>query len=190
MAVLKDTVRDLVEQYWATLLLGFVALHLLVNKYGRGLNSIPGPFLAGFSNVWRVLDTLCSNPAETQIRLHRQLNSHFVRIGPRVVSISDPTLIPIIYGFHCPFPKTRLYSIVELWYGGECVPGLFETSDEDHHARIRKPIAGAYGMTATMDFEPAVDSTTEIFVSRLDRFTLSGEPFDLEVWLYRYAFDV
>ena len=163
---------------------------LLLNKYGKGLNDVPGPLLAGFSDLWRVSNTMFSNPTEHLIRLHRQCNSNFVRIGPRVVSVSDPDLIPTIYGIKTPFKKTEFYSIIDLWHEGRFVNSMFETRDEEYHARIRRPIANAYSTAAVMEFEPAVDSTVELLMSKLDHFIASGESVPLEKWLQYYTFDV
>ncbi|KIY00865.1 uncharacterized protein Z520_03531 [Fonsecaea multimorphosa CBS 102226] len=188
--VLLEQIQQLAQHLWPILLLGFLIARLLINKYGGNLNSIPGPFFAGFTNLWRVFNSLLSNPTETQIQLHRKFNSRFVRIGPRVVSISDPDLIPTIYGTKSDFTKTKFYSVAELMYEGRCTPGLFESYDEAYHAQIRKPIVNAYSMTTILDFEPAVDSTTSLLISKLDCFVASKKPLDLEVWLHRYAFDV
>ncbi|EXJ54980.1 uncharacterized protein A1O5_12891 [Cladophialophora psammophila CBS 110553] len=187
---LPEQIQELFQRSWPILLLGFFIARLLINKYGGNLDSIPGPFFAGFTNLWRVLNTLLSDPTETQIQLHRSLHSNFVRIGPRVVSISDPKLIPTIYGIKSEFTKTSFYSIAELWYEGKCTPSLFECRDEAYHAQIRKPLVNAYRMATMIDFEPAVNSTTELFMSKMDHLVVSGKPVKLEVWLHRYAFDV
>ncbi|KAH0837201.1 cytochrome P450 [Fonsecaea pedrosoi] len=187
---LPEQILEFLQHSWTVLLLGFLIARLLINKYGGNLNSIPGPFIAGFSNLWRVLNTLLSNPAETQISLHRKHNSRFVRIGPRVVSISDPNLIPTIYGIKSDFKKTKFYSIAELWYEGRCTPGLFESRDEAYHAQIRKPIVNAYSLSTILEFEPAVNSTVALLISKLDQLAASGRPLNLGLWLYRFAFDV
>lgn len=163
---------------------------LLVNKFGGGLNGVPGPFLAGFTNLWRVFDTSFSDPTTNLIRLHQKWKSTFVRIGPRVVSVADPDLIKTIYGVDSQFTKTEFYSIIDLWHEGQFTHSLFESRDEGYHARIRKPIAHAYSMTTMIDFEPAVDSTIELLMTKWAPYVASGEPVPLEVWLQRYTFDV
>ena len=177
-------------RYLPLLILVLLLGRLLVNKYGTGLNSIPGPFLAGFTNLWRVLDTSFSNPTENLVLLHRNLNSDFVRIGPRVVSVADPDLIPTIYGIGTKLRKTEFYSIIDLWHEGQFTHSLFESRDEDYHSRIRRPIANAYSMSTLVEFEPAVDSTVELFTSKLGQFVDSGKSFALEKWLQYYTFDV
>ncbi|EXJ58248.1 hypothetical protein A1O7_05673 [Cladophialophora yegresii CBS 114405] len=144
-------------------------VRLLINKCGSGLNSIAGPFLAGFTNLRRVFITSFSDPVEHLVHLHRKFNSHFVRLGPRVVSISDPALIPTIYGINTDFRKTEFYPIIDLWHNGKFAHSLCEHRDEDYHTRIRRSVANAFSMTAVMESEPAVDSTVELLMSKLDQ---------------------
>jgi hypothetical protein len=163
----------------------------VVNKYyRRPLNSIPGPFLAGFTDLWRFFDALFANPHETHIKLHRQTGSSLVRIGPRTVSVSDPALIPKIYGLNSGFTKTKFYTLHMLSYNGQFTPSLFTTLDETYHSKYKRPIANAYSMSTMVDFEPLIDSTSALFMSRLDEFVASKDIFDFGQWLQMYAFDV
>nr|KAK5441755.1 hypothetical protein LTR18_006677 [Exophiala xenobiotica] len=174
-----------------SLLVGLILIHLVVNKYyRRQLNSIPGPFLAGFTDLWRFFDALFANPHETHIKLHRQTGSSLVRIGPRTVSVSDPALIPKIYGLNSGFTKTKFYTLHMLSYNGQFTPSLFTTLDETYHSKYKRPIANAYSMSTMVDFEPLIDSTSALFMSRLDEFVASKDIFDFGQWLQMYAFDV
>ncbi|KAK5189537.1 hypothetical protein LTR99_001844 [Exophiala xenobiotica] len=174
-----------------SLLVGSILIHLVVNKYyRRQLNSIPGPFLAGFTDLWRFFDALFANPHETHIKLHRQTGSSLVRIGPRTVSVSDPALIPKIYGLNSGFTKTKFYTLHMLSYNGQFTPSLFTTLDETYHSKYKRPIANAYSMSTMVDFEPLIDSTSALFMSRLDEFVASKDIFDFGQWLQMYAFDV
>ncbi|EXJ91225.1 hypothetical protein A1O1_04335 [Capronia coronata CBS 617.96] len=183
-------VHSLAQTHWVALVFGLLLARLLFNKYGRKLNSIPGPFLAGFSDLWRFFDACCATPHETHIRLHRETNSHFVRVGPRTISISDPTLIPTIYGINSGFTKTEFYTIAMLPFEGKVTPALFTARDEHNHALYKKPIAHAYSMSTMVEYEPLVDSTASLFMSKLDEFAAIGAILDFGVWLQRYAFDV
>ena len=181
-------------QIWAgrpftVLLFSLLLVKLLTNKYGRGLHTIPGPFLASFTNLWRMFNTAFSNSTVNLIHLHEKLNSSFVRLGPNVVSISDPDLIERIYGLNSGFTKTAFYSIIDQWYKGKFTHSLFESRDEKYHTQIRRPIASAYSMSTMLTFESAVDSTMELLMFKWDRLATSGEPFKLEVWLQRFTFD-
>lgn len=187
---LFDVAKQMFLEHWLRAAITLFLIKLLLNKYGRKLNTIPGPFLAGFTDFWRFLDCLVSTPHETHINLHRRLNSSLVRIGPRTVSVSDPDLIPKIYGLNSGFTKTEFYTLHMLSYHGQFTPSLFTTLDEGYHAKYKRPIANAYSMSTLVDFEPLIDSTSALFMSRLDEFCESGKTCDFGKWLQMYAFDV
>ena len=165
-------------------------VHLLRNKYQPSISSIPGPPLAGFTNLWRFWDALTRTPHDTHIALHRQYNSPLVRVGPRSVSFSDPEWIRNVYGLTSGLTKTRFYDMFVLPYRGEYTRSLFTTLDEQYHQTYKRPIANAYSMSTLVEFEPLVDSTTRLLLQRLDEFVSAGSVVDLGVWLQMYAFDV
>lgn len=68
----------------------------ILNKYGRGLHNIPGPWIAGFSDLWRLFLVRRRHAQEEHIALHQKYGP-IVRLGPRAVSIADPDAIKIIY---------------------------------------------------------------------------------------------
>ena len=74
---------------------------LLVTRYVLAylqspLKSIPGPFLAKFSDIWRFLNHYGQTHIETQRKLHEQ-HGDIVRLGPNTVSVADASLIKTIY---------------------------------------------------------------------------------------------
>lgn len=74
---------------------------------------------------------------------------------------------------------------------GKRVASLVFTMDEALHAKMKKPIAAAYSLSTLKEFEPLIDSTTAVFLSRLDElFADTGKVCDLSTWLGWYAFDV
>ena len=172
------------------IVLASIGLHLLRNKYRPHLRRIPGPAIAGYTDLWRFINCLTSTPHQTHIDLHRKYASKFIRIGPRTISISDTTLIPKIYGLNSGFTKTAFYSLSMPPYKGQFTPSLFTTRDEEYHAKHRRPIASAYSMSTLVEVEPLIDSTTSLFMRRLDEFAAEGQMFDLGLWLQMFAFDV
>ena len=48
-------------------------------------------------------------------------------------------------------------------------PSLFNTTDEQFHARLRKVVSNAYAMSTLVTFEPLVDTTTIAFLEQLKR---------------------
>jgi hypothetical protein len=91
-------------RYGATLLLVALITQILYNKYGHGINSIPGPALASVTGLWRFALVTGRRPELKHIELHRKYGS-IVRLGPNVVSVSDPKAIKIIYAINAGFVK-------------------------------------------------------------------------------------
>ncbi|EPE03093.1 pisatin demethylase [Ophiostoma piceae UAMH 11346] len=172
-------------QSWALIFLGSVSLHLLRNRFGGGLNSIPGPPLAAWTDLWRLCVVWKRRPELAHVALHETYGS-VVRLGPRTVSVGDIEAVKVIYGLNAGFVK----SIAK----GHALPSLFNTTDEKFHAKLRRAVSNAYAMSTLVGFEPFVDSTTTEFVRQLrlqfaDRCDASGVC-DFGSWLQYYAFDV
>ena len=182
--------QSYVALYYKQLLLVLFFGHFIYNKLRRHVYSIPGPPLAGFSNLWRFWDALTAVQHDTHINLHRKYKSSVVRVGPKVVSVSDPTFIPRIYGLNSGYTKTAFYNMFVLPLNGQYTRSLFTTLDEKYHQTYKRPIAGAYSMSSIVEFEPFVDSTTKLFMTRLDEFVESKTQLNFGVWLQMYAFDV
>jgi cytochrome P450 len=51
-------------------------------------------------------------------------------------------------------------------------------------------VASAYSLSSILELEAAVDSCTEVFISKLRSFAYQKTPVDLGMWLQYYAFDV
>lgn len=68
------------------------------------LKDIPGPSLAKFTNLWRVHDYIHLISPETQKKLHAK-HGVAVRLGPNLVALNDPALIPVIYNARGTFRK-------------------------------------------------------------------------------------
>lgn len=68
------------------------------------LRKLPGPFLARFSGLYRLSMVYRGKAPEG----YRALHNHYgkiVRAGPSHVSISDPSVIPIVYGLGSKYLK-------------------------------------------------------------------------------------
>ncbi|KAF5006060.1 hypothetical protein FDECE_7542 [Fusarium decemcellulare] len=189
MSLLNDVVGLLARHYRVLALLGCL-IYFAFNKFRRNIYGIPGPRLAGFTNWWRFWDALTRKQHETHINLHNKYKSTIVRVGPGIVSISDPDWIPKVYGLNSGFTKTRFYDMFVLPYHGQFTRSLFTTLDEKYHQVYKRPIASAYSMSTLVEFEPFVDNTTRVFMKRLDEFADSGAELDFGTWLQMYAFDV
>ena len=81
-----------------------LAIRLTHNRFGYGITAIPGPVLAPYTDLWRLLLVRSRRPEVAHIRLHEK-HGALVRLGPNVVSVSDPEAIKIIYGLASGFSK-------------------------------------------------------------------------------------
>ncbi|KGO49055.1 Cytochrome P450, E-class, group I [Penicillium expansum] len=169
-------------------LIAFV-LRLLTNRFKRGLRDIPGPTIAKWTRLWKLHSVWKGDHHTTAIDLHRK-HGYLVRIGPNHVSVSDPTAVPIIYGLNKGFTKTALYPIQSISWNKKAQVNLFSGRDEKFHREQKRQVANAYSMTSLLELEPAVDSCTRIFASKLGSQADQKKPIDLGVWLQYYAFDV
>lgn len=88
--------------------LGLTIVALLVylarNYFTPGVVSIPGPFAAKFSNLWRFVDVARGRPDITLHKLHQKYGD-YVRLGPNVVSVRNPDVLKTIYGINKGFRK-------------------------------------------------------------------------------------
>lgn len=84
----------------------FVAFQCLYNRYRGGLGAIPGPFLASFSNLWKVLSVYRDEMPQRNIAAHRKYGP-VVRIGPNHVSFSTPKALQIIHASRKAYTKVR-----------------------------------------------------------------------------------
>ena len=95
------------------LFLGLIAARLLTNKFGNGINHIPGPWLASFSDIWRFLLVWGRRPEVAHRALHAKYGS-LVRIGPRTVIASEPDAIKTIYALNAGFTKVNRFSLLRF----------------------------------------------------------------------------
>lgn len=68
------------------------------------LKSFPGEWSTRFTNAWRFFDVWAEHPEITHINLHKQHGSA-VRMGPNIVSLSDPGLIGKVFSTRSPWKK-------------------------------------------------------------------------------------
>ncbi|RSL42791.1 hypothetical protein CEP54_015358 [Fusarium duplospermum] len=174
-------------------LLAGILLRLLVNKYGQGLNNVPGPWLAGFTDLWRLFIVRGRRAQEVHIELHKRYGP-MARLGPRAVSVADPDAIKIIYSPSSGYSKAAFYPVQQALAKGNRLETMFNTANDRYHARLRRSVSNAYAMSTLVAFEPFVDPTSTEFLKQLkSRFAdRPGDEgiCDFGAWLQYYAFDV
>ncbi|KAK0625755.1 Cytochrome P450 monooxygenase mpaDE [Lasiodiplodia hormozganensis] len=167
-----------------------IVVRLLYNKYANGINHIPGPFLASFTDLWRLWIVWKRRPEVVHIRLHAQYGS-LVRIGPNTVIVSDSQAAKQIYALNAGFIKSDFYPVQQTIAKGRPLLTMFSSTDEAFHAKLRRAVSNAYAMSSIVQYEPLVDSTAKAFLSELTRrYANRDEACDFGTWLQYYAFDV
>lgn len=82
----------------------FVSILLINQRYGAGLQRIPGPLLASLTDLWRFSVVWDSKMPQQSLRLHRK-HGPLVRLGPRYISASSREAIHAIYRAGTGFQK-------------------------------------------------------------------------------------
>ena len=85
-------------------LLILLVIHLLWNKFKPGLLKIPGPPIAAYTRLWRLINIWKGNAHLTAIELHKKYGP-LVRVGPKHISVGDPREISNIYTIKGDFTK-------------------------------------------------------------------------------------
>ena len=169
--------------------LSLLVIFSVFQNYQR-LRSIPGPFLAKFSNLWRFVSVLKRSPEHTQLKLHQQ-HGALVRLGPNCVSVQGAEYNPQIYGIGKGFIKSDYYAVFQNVVNGRRAASLVAMTNESDHARTKRAIANAYALSTLVEFEVLVDSTIRVFLEVLGRrFAQTGQVCDLGKYLQYFAFDV
>ena len=86
-------------------LAGVALIHrLLSDAFAPGLKDIPGPWLARFTDLWKLLQAR-DGTAMTGMRAAQARYGDVVRIGPRDVLVSEPGAIEQVFGVKANWPK-------------------------------------------------------------------------------------
>ncbi|KAL1845569.1 hypothetical protein Plec18170_009704 [Paecilomyces lecythidis] len=157
------------------------------------LNSIPGPFLAKWTNLWRLFDVWGGRCELTQKLLHEKYGP-VVRLGPNCVSVGrpDPNLIAKLYGIKGDCLKTNFYHSNSVFQDGDIIYTLFSETNNVRHAQMKRPIAQIYSPNGVRALEPHIDKTISCFTRRLKQEFIMGEKdkiCDLDRWLSYYSWD-
>ena len=113
--------------YWLPILIPCILLFHFVPAYWR-LRHIPGPTLAAFTDLWRLVVVWGGRAEISYFDLHKKYGD-LVRVGPNCISVSKPDVIQSIYGIGKGFVKASCKSVQQAamanlrdsptstWYG-------------------------------------------------------------------------
>ena len=84
-------------EVWILGLSALAIARLLFFRYKKGFSKYNGPFLASFTDLWRVFHTHSNMNKPPMIDLHEKYGD-IVRVGPNILSFGNPEAIKDIYG--------------------------------------------------------------------------------------------
>lgn len=181
-----------VTAHWILVLVGAFVVRALYKRYASPLRHYPGPFLASFSRLWKVISTASGNTHLEHIELHRKYGP-VVRIAPNEVSLSSPEAARNLLSAGKRFHKTDFYGV----FPPPENPDIFTEVREDVHAQKKRVANVPYSMGAMQQLSPFINDTIESFMGKIDGHILSqvgksekGRVFDLGAYLHYFAFDV
>ena len=170
-----------------TLLAAYTA-YAALSRYWK-LKHIPGPLAAKFTDLLRVYYVKTKRSHIIHQDLHHRYGD-LVRLGPSMVSVSDPAAVPVVYPMRPGLPKGPFYQAFIPYMKGGSVPAIFTTQDEQMHRQLKSPVASLYSLSNVVTFEKFVDEVLQVLCRQVDGYVASGETFDLADWLQYFAFDV
>ncbi|KAI0850792.1 cytochrome P450 [Daldinia vernicosa] len=161
----------------ASLLIVGIVSRLLWNRFRKDLRDIPGPKVAAYTGLWRLLDIRTGQAHKNAIKLHKKYVP-LVRIGPNHVSITDTRQIDHIYGMKSKYTK------------GKAEPHVFTMRDPTVHRESKKTLANAYSPTSLLAYELAVDECINLLLYQIEKLASEKKPVDLGAWMSYCTFDV
>ncbi|KAK6815036.1 hypothetical protein RU639_008578 [Aspergillus parasiticus] len=178
-------------------LVPIVALGLLVAYYVAGylkqwhLHDLPGPFIAGFSRIWLILQVRQGHRSLVVNDLHRRCGK-IVRLAPNHISVADESAIQAIYGHANGFLKSNFYNafLNVDW-------SIFTTRSRAEHTRKRKIVSHAFSARSLAQVEQYAHNNMELLVRQWQKMVDSQEglddPYaviDARVWCNYLTFDI
>ncbi|EAQ87743.1 hypothetical protein CHGG_04362 [Chaetomium globosum CBS 148.51] len=154
------------------------------------LRKYPGPFLAGYTNFWRLAQVYSGNYQERIKKLHDKYGP-VVRIGPNLLDLDYPELIKTIYSTDGKWLKTQYYENNSAMVNGKQTFHIFSTTDPAEHARMKRPVAKYFSLAHVLALESHMDSVITDLLKHIDtRFVKTKKPCDLGEWIAFYAWDL
>ncbi|KAI1627046.1 cytochrome P450 [Exophiala viscosa] len=153
--------------------------------------SIPGPFLAGFTDLWRWRAQNSRGYSARLVHLH-QTYGKLVRLGPNHISISDPDAVPIVYTTNPVWHKAPSYHPAAPISGGRAVPSIIAMTEAQHTA-VRRSVGSAFTTNSLLDYESAIEASGNDLLEALEKQTSLDITHYLQLWavdvLMRLAFN-
>ncbi|KFZ09072.1 hypothetical protein V502_08962 [Pseudogymnoascus sp. VKM F-4520 (FW-2644)] len=174
------------QAWWYIIVPLLVCIRYLIQRYASSLRRYPGPTLASYSRLWKVLSVASGHTELDHIALHRKYGP-IVRIAPNELSFSSPKIARDILAAGKGFSKTDFYSV----FPPPDNPDIFTETREPVHAQKKRIAAPPYSMNAMLHQSPYIEDLVNLMVSKLDVYANQPEHVcNLGDWLHFLPFDV
>jgi len=134
----------------------------------HGIRSIPGPWLAKFTDAWIGRVAARGHRSETVHEMHKK-HGKFVRLAPNHVSVADPDALQVVYAHGNGSLKSNFYDAFVSIHRG-----LFNTRSRSEHARKRKIVSNIFSMKNTLGFEPYIRVHVNSLLDQWDKLCDGG----------------
>lgn len=186
--MIKQTLL-VVRSYGYALVAVLIICRLLFNRYQKGMNKVPGPFLNSISTIPRLWSVYRSQSHTLDIELHRKYDK-IVRLAPKIVSVSDASEITQMYGITTKFVKSEFFKLGAFTDDkGEYIDDPFSTKDRKIHSRLKRGAANAYSLNNVVKMEPFINKVTDRLLNMLDEYAETKKVCNLGDILKNYAMD-
>ncbi|KAJ1327353.1 cytochrome P450 family 628 [Microdochium nivale] len=164
----------------------FAALYssmMVYRSWFHPLRRFPGPFWAKFSQFWGVLKTAPKTDHFRHLdRMHQQYGE-YVRVGPNLLSVSDPELVEPMHNTHTKFTKAEWYD------AGHPMTSLHQMRDRaEHDKRRRFGWDKAFTTKSLRAYDSRVIKYAELLIGQLRKRL--GQVVNATDWFMWYGFDV
>ncbi|KAF7517983.1 hypothetical protein G7054_g13621 [Neopestalotiopsis clavispora] len=160
-------------------------LFTLYQHLASPLRSVPGPFIARFTNLWYWYHLRRGDFEVTNQNLHKKYGA-IVRYGPNRYSFNSLDASKAIYWHGTSFEKSSWY---DSWKSPE-VWTLFADRNIRRHAANRRLYQNTYSMSSLINYEPHVNDCADLYCTRLNELAEARVPMNMGHWMQCYAFDV
>ncbi|KAL1964585.1 hypothetical protein VTN77DRAFT_6759 [Rasamsonia byssochlamydoides] len=176
-----------------TIALGVICARIIYLCYFHPLARYPGPFVARFTNLWRLFSFLGGQHHIDEQKLHQRYG-HVVRVAPNWLSFSDLTDFEAIYGFNKYVEKGVFY---DFWRdrakGSENI--FSAKTDADHREKKRKVFGPALSNAKIVGYDPVITKNAGVLLSRLELLLQNNSasdkpvPVNIAGLVHRYTID-
>ncbi|KAK4225379.1 Pisatin demethylase [Podospora fimiseda] len=184
--------RALLGRVATAVLVPLVALFIwtVVAWIRSPLRRYPGPFLAGFTDLWRVRLVFTNRYADIIKELHEKYGP-VVRIGPNTLDLDYPELLKTIYGTDGKWLKSDMYYSNCNMVEGKRNYNVFSEMNQVTHANMKRPIVKYFTLGNVLTLEPHLNVVISDMIKEIDKRFVIGTPKDFEFgdWISFFTWD-